>query len=202
MIFPITLKEGVPWVEYVGLSGGLLESLVEMEIIDSRTGRPRQDYFEMDISPSPALTALTEGYDPLPRFHIGCSIDERPPSIDLSVEYPEEKSMIGVYYAREVLMEIVGRERWFRTPQGNPDLSAVARALSDPFSYTERLSLIRELPYDSGVHGHFRSEKLMTLSLSSFAVSLVHHNVESGIENAAAALYHFMEEAGKNIPRR
>lgn len=146
MIFPLSLRQDVPWVEYTNCSDGWIDSLIEQGVIDPVTGKPHQPFFELDISSTLLLQRLQASYELTPRLHIGCSMDERPPSLSCTKKWVIEERTLILAYNREILLEAVQRNQWYRTAQGNRDLSAVARALSDSESYRERLSLLKAYP--------------------------------------------------------
>jgi hypothetical protein len=141
--FPIKLKL-VPWVEYANLSGALQESLMDEGIINFMDGRPTQDYFDLPINEGSLLGCMLYFFDATPRFHVGCTLDERPPSFNFSTETGDPHSREGQFsftYGRAMKLEVFFENRSFRNKSGHRDLVTLSAAYNVPGNYTESFAL-------------------------------------------------------------
>lgn len=133
MRFPIITKNA-PWVEFENLSGAMIESLADMQILDSETRKPNQDYFDLPIEEGPLLGLMQELFDLTPKCHAGCTTDLRPPSFVFSVKRGEENTSEGEYnlrYVRKLKLNAFLENDSFRSCSGARNLLALSEAYNN-----------------------------------------------------------------------
>jgi hypothetical protein len=82
------------------ISDALRESLIDRGIVDKATGKPTQDYFELDIKEGPILGLAQKAYDLEGTFHVGCVADIRPPNFHYNVSVGDSQTKKGMTYLR------------------------------------------------------------------------------------------------------
>ncbi len=145
MRFPIVVKRGFgEHIEYSNLSAGLQESLRDLGVLDPKTNQPRQNYFDLEIAETPLVVCLNEFFDLTPQFHIGCSLDERPPSFSFlasSGSYETREGKFHLSYTRHLKWDVFACGDFLRNDQGHRDLHATASAFNDRKNYVEGISV-------------------------------------------------------------
>lgn len=143
MRFPIVRKP-VSWIEYANLSSALQESLFDAGIIDPITGEARQDYFELPIEGGSILSYLDSTFELTGEFHVGCSIDLRPPNFRFSATKGNRGEGAAFGYKRKLDFDVFQRENFFRKGYGMKpirDLSALSAAYNQRGNYRESVFL-------------------------------------------------------------
>ena len=131
MRFPIIVKVRYgTYPEYADISAGLQESLRSEGILDTETNEARQGHFDLAIEESPLFVCLSEFFDMTGQFHVGCSVDERPPSFSFSVEKMLEDGEVSLAYSMEMDFDVFKANGYFRKPDGTRDILKTAEALN------------------------------------------------------------------------
>jgi len=117
-------------------SSGLMSSL-------AARGLHEQKSFALNIEKGPILLFLETIIPNLVcLFHIGCSSDMRPPSFEYTLKYGDIRHELFIFsYQRTIYPGFFGSQNWFHDCNELRDLEAVARALSNPENYLEKISL-------------------------------------------------------------
>jgi hypothetical protein len=131
------------------ISEALKESLTDMRIIDKTTGKPTQDYFELDIKKGPILGLAQKAYDLEGIFHVGCTLDRRPPSFHYGISIGDIETVEGetsLSYNREMELATFLKYDSFRkespiAPWGIRDLEKVGNAFNNEENYRESFGL-------------------------------------------------------------
>lgn len=80
------------------ISDALRESLIDMGVVDKTTGKPTQDYFDLNIEEGPILGLAQKAYDLEGTFHVGCTADLRPPSFHYGFSVGDSQTKKGMTY--------------------------------------------------------------------------------------------------------
>ena len=80
------------------ISDALRESLIDMGVVDKTTGKPTQDYFDLNIEEGPILGLAQKAYDMEGTFHVGCVADIRPPSFHYDTHVGDSQTKNGMTY--------------------------------------------------------------------------------------------------------
>ena len=145
---PDGVKHGEPPILKIeNCSEALQESLADehMGVISPRAHNLRRKYFDLPIQEGPLLNLLLQYFDMTPYFHVGCTLDERPPSFVFSAGAGLAETREGrflVQYVRQMKLGKFFRNRSFRNKRGIRDLHALSDAYNEPGNYTEHLSVL------------------------------------------------------------
>lgn len=127
------------------ISDALRESLIDRRVVDKTTGKPLQDYFELDIKEGPILGLAQKAYDLEGTFHVGCVADIRPPNFHYDIfvgDSQTKKGMTYLQYRRLLKLTTFTDNGAFRKEsqitQGSVrDLEELSKALNEIENYKE-----------------------------------------------------------------
>lgn len=130
----------------------LIEALEDRGIICPKTGDISQDYFDLPIGEESLLSFLSQFYDLEGEFHVGCSLDRRPPSFSFNYALGEhnQEGKWYIVYNRELKLEVFQQKDFFRKQAFQDhhkkgievrDLNALAETYNSSHNYEESITV-------------------------------------------------------------
>ncbi len=142
MRFPIIKNKHK--IGFSNLSDALRDSLQDIGIIDPKTYKLNQEYFDLQIMEGPLLGCLSKFFYLKGNFHVGCTADERPPSFGFGIGIGSSDTREGSFalgYTRILKLSTFFKNRSFRNANGNRDLEELAKAYNNIENYEEKIGI-------------------------------------------------------------